>query len=185
MGKACYIKKIIDDYCVVDTETTGLSPDFDEIIEIGILKVRDGNAVDQYSQLIKPKRKIDSYITSLTGITNKMVKDQPSIDDVKQEIIAFLGSDVIVGHNTSFDMRFLNAGFNGAIGNDYMDTVQFARKLYPELDHHRLSDMVEYLGLSNNAHRAIADCISTHELYEVMKSTMAERDLQIRDLWSY
>ena len=67
MGKTNYTKRIINDYCVLDTETTGLSAYYDEIIEIGILRVRDNNIVDQYSQLIKPECEIDPFITSLTG----------------------------------------------------------------------------------------------------------------------
>ncbi len=180
-----YTKQIIDDYCVLDTETTGLSAYYDEIIEIGILRVRGNAIVDQYSQLIQPKYEIDDFITELTGITNEMVAGMPSIMDVKDVILSFIGSDIIVGHNTSFDMRFLNAGINHELSNHYMDTMQFARKLYPNLKHHRLSDMTEYLDLSNNEHRAVADCISTKELYDAEKALMAEKGLKIKDLWAH
>lgn len=183
MGTTNYTKKIIDNYCVLDTETTGLSAYYDEVIEIGILRVRGGSVVDQYSQLIRPKYPIDEFITELTGITNEMVAEMPSITEVKGAVLSFVGDDVIVGHNTSFDIRFLNAGFGEEIENEYMDTMQFARKVYPELGHHRLSDLAEYIGLSNNAHRAIADCITTHELYEAIKKTMVEKGLRIEDLW--
>ena len=152
MANKNYIKKIIDDYCVLDTETTGLSAYYDEIIEIGILRVRNNEIVDQYSQLIQPESPIDSFITSLTGITNEMVEGMPTINDVKNETLTFIGEDIIVGHNTSFDMRFLSEGFKQPINNYYMDTMQFARKVYPELKHHRLSDLTEYLGLHNNEH---------------------------------
>lgn len=64
-----------------------------------------------------------------------------------------------------------------------MDTMQFARKLYPDLPHHRLSDLSEYLNLTNNEHRAITDCVTTMELYEAMKTEMAQKGLGIRDLW--
>lgn len=141
-----YTKKIIDDYCVLDTETTGLSAYYDEVIEIGILRVRGNHIVEQYSQLIKPEYEIDSFITALTGITNEMVAGMPSISDVKEDVLAFLGDDVILGHNTSFDIRFLSAGFEQPIENPYMDTMQFARKVFPELKHHRLSDLTDYLG---------------------------------------
>ena len=184
MGAAHYTKRILDNYCVLDTETTGLSPYSDEVIEIGILKIRGGIIVDEYSQLIKPKNRIDTFITELTGITNRMVQDKPSIKAVEKDVLSFLGDDVIVGHNTSFDIRFLNAGFKKEICNDYMDTVQFARKVYPELEHHSLSDLTIYLGLSNNSHRSIADCIATHELYEVIKKTMNKKKLKIADLWA-
>lgn len=178
-----YVKRIVSDYCVLDTETTGLSAYYDEVIEIGILKVRSGDVIDRYEQLIRPKYEIDGFITSLTGITNEMVADKPPIEDVKGDALAFLGNDIIVGHNTSFDVRFLAAGFQENINNEYMDTMQFARKLYPDLSHHRLSDLSEYLNLTNNEHRAIADCVTTMELYEAMKTEIAQKGLGIRDLW--
>ncbi|PKK40391.1 DNA polymerase III alpha subunit [Clostridiaceae bacterium JG1575] len=107
----------------------------------------------------------------------------PSIDFVMNDVISFIGDDVIIGHNTSFDIRFLNAGFNTELGNQYMDTMQFARKLFPELKHHRLSDLTAYLGLSNNEHRAIADSIATKELYDSIKDTMKKRGVEIQGLW--
>lgn len=178
-----YVKKIVSDYCVLDTETTGLSAYYDEVIEIGILRVRNGEITDRYEQLVRPENEIDGFITSLTGITNEMVADKPSIENVKSDVLAFLGSDVIVGHNTSFDIRFLAAGFQKDISNEYMDTMQFARKLYPDLPHHRLSDLSEYLQLTNNEHRALVDCITTKELYEAMKTEIARKGLGIKDLW--
>lgn len=84
-----YVKKIVSDYCVLDTETTGLSAYYDEVIEIGILKVRSGDVTDRYEQLIRPKYEIDGFITSLTGITNEMVADKPPIEDVKGDVLAF------------------------------------------------------------------------------------------------
>ena len=180
-----YVKQIIDNYCVLDTETTGFSAYYDEVIEIGILRVRNNVIVDQYSQLIHPEYEIDEFITELTGITNEMVTGMPSIFDVKDDVLNFIGTDVIVGHNTSFDIRFLNFGFDMSIPSQYMDTMQFARKLYPELEHHRLIDSCKYLNLSNSAHRSIADCIATKELYDTIKATMADKNLGIGDLWKH
>lgn len=178
-----YTKQLIDDYCVLDTETTGLSAYYDEIIEIGILRVRNNEIVDRYDQLIKPNFDIYDFITALTGITNEMLESMPSIADVKTAVLSFIGEDIILGHSTSFDMRFLNEGFKEQLSNQYMDTMQFARKLYPELKHHRLSDLTDYLGLHNNEHRALADCIATKELYDAVKTRMAEKNLVIEDLW--
>lgn len=73
MKNTNYTKQIISDYCVLDTETTGLSSYYDEVIEIGILRIRDNKIVGRYSQLVQPKYEIDSFVTSLTGITNEMV----------------------------------------------------------------------------------------------------------------
>lgn len=178
-----YTKQLIDDYCVLDTETTGLSAYYDEIIEIGILRVRNNEIVDRYDQLIKPNFDIDGFITALTGITNDMLEGMPSIADVKTAVLSFIGDDIILGHNTSFDMRFLNEGFKTQLSNQYMDTMQFARKLYPELKHYSLSDLTDYLGLHNNEHRALADCIATKELYDAVKTRMVEKNLVIEDLW--
>lgn len=136
MKNTNYTKQIISDYCVLDTETTGLSSYYDEVIEIGILRIRDNKIVGRYSQLVQPKYEIDSFVTSLTGITNEMVANMPSILDVKEEVLSFIGDDIIIGHNTSFDIRFLNEGFKKILNNRYMDTIQFARKLYPELEHY-------------------------------------------------
>lgn len=183
MSSTNYTKAIVSDYCVVDTETTGLSAYYDEIIEIAVLRVRDDQVVDCYSQLIHPENEINDFIASFTGITNEMVKGMPSIMDVKDKVLSFIGEDIILGHNTSFDIRFLQEGFGEKLNNQYMDTVQFSRKIYPELKHHRLSDMTEYLKLSNNEHRALADCISTKELYDKIKQDMLEKGLEIDDLW--
>ncbi len=178
-----YTKKIIDDYCVLDTETTGLSVYYDEIIEIGILRVRDNQIVEEYAQLIEPENKINPFVSQLTGITNEMVAGMPKIQSVKKDVLRFIGNDTILGHNTSFDIRFLNAAFDDEIKNQYMDTMQFARKVYPELAHHRLSDLTQYLNLTNNSHRVISDCVSTKELYDAIKSTMYEKGLAMQDLW--
>lgn len=178
-----YVKKLSDDYCAIDTETTGLSAYYDEIIEIGMVKVRDGQIVAKYDQLIQPRYEIDPFITELTGITNEMLLDQPTIAEVKDDVLSFIGDDLIVGHNTSFDIRFLNHAFQDSVQNEYVDTMQFSRKLYPSLAHHRLSDMVEYLHLSVNTHRAEADCVATSELYEAIKKEMASQNLHIKDLW--
>lgn len=181
--KTNYTRKIIDNYCVLDTETTGFSAYYDEVIEIGILRVRNNQVVEQYQQLIKPTYPIDAFITQLTGITNEMVEGMPSILEVKNQVLSFICDDTLLGHNTSFDIRFLSAGFDQPIDNEYMDTMQFSRKLFPELSSHRLSDMTKYLGLSPNGHRSIADCIATKELYDTIKQVMSDKNLQIKDLW--
>ncbi len=178
-----YVRRIIDDYCVLDTETTGLSAYYDEIIEVGIIRVRNNVIVDQYSQLIHPENPIDGFITSLTGITNEMVSNMPRIEEVKADILSFIGEDIIIGHNTSFDMRFLEESFGEPLPNMYMDTMQFARKVYPELKHHRLSDLCDYLSLTTNSHRSLADCITTKELYDAIKAKMESDNLRIEDLW--
>lgn len=185
MSNPNYTKQIISDYVVLDTETTGLSAYYDEVIEIGLVKVRNDKIVDTYSQLIKPCQEINGFITMLTGITNEMLEGMPSIVDVKDTVLEFIGEDIIIGHNTSFDLNFIKCGFDEKLSNKYMDTMQFARKVFPEFKHHRLKDLTKILNISNSEHRALSDCISTKELYDIIKQNMIDKNLKIENLWAY
>nr|WP_318037294.1 exonuclease domain-containing protein [uncultured Faecalibacillus sp.] len=179
-----YVRKIIDNYCVLDLETTGLSPNYDSIIEIGIIKVKENKIVDMYNSLINPGFLINEYITSITGITNEMLKGKPKIIDLKKEVLNFIGNDVLVGHNISFDVSFLQKGFNEELKNEYIDTLQFCRKLFKELSHHRLTDMSNYLEISRNEHRSMSDCLCTKELYDCIKEKMKNDGLKIDDIFA-
>lgn len=179
-----YVRKIIDNYCVLDLETTGLSPNYDSIIEIGIIKVKENKIVDKYNSLINPEFLINEYITSITGITNEMLKGKPKIIDLKKEVLNFIGNDVLVGHNISFDVSFLQKGFNEELKNEYIDTLQFCRKLFKELSHHRLTDMSNYLEISRNEHRSMSDCLCTKELYDCIKEKMKNNGLEINDIFA-
>lgn len=174
-----YVKKLIDDYCVLDIETTGLSWQKDKIIEIGLLKVRNKQIIERYSQLINPQTTISSFITQLTGINNKMIENMPLLTTIQDEVLQFIGQDIIIGHNTSFDLNFIANHFQINLQNEYIDTVQFSKKVYPSLPHHRLTDMVEFLHLSNNEHRSLADCISTYELYEHLKEQIMKKHISL------
>lgn len=174
-----YTKKIIDDYCVLDIETTGLSWQNDQIIEIGIIKIRNSEIVAKYGQLLNPNQRISHFITQLTGIDNHMVMGMPTIDDIKDDVYDFIGDDIIVGHNTAFDLNFIANHFHQDLQNEYMDTLQFSRKVYHHMPHHRLTDMVEFLNLTNNEHRAIADCIATYELYEHLKEIIIQNHIKL------
>ena len=179
-----YVRKIIDNYCVLDLETTGLSPNYDSIIEIGIIKVKENKIVDKYNSLINPGFLINEYITSITGITNEMLKGKPKIIDLKKEVLNFIGNDVLVGHNISFDVSFLQKGFNEELKNEYINTLQFCRKLFKELSHHRLTDMSNYLEISRNEHRSMSDCLCTKELYDCIKEKMKNDGLEINDIFA-
>lgn len=174
-----YTKKIIEDYCVIDLETTGLSWADDKIIEVGILKIRNQQIRDKYSQLINPEREVSPFITKLTGITNDMLLGMPTLDEIRDDVFSFIGDDILLGHNTSFDLNFVANQFHIDIENEYMDTLQFCRKVYPHMKHHRLTDMVQYLNLSNNEHRSIADCIATYELYEKIKIEIEDKKISL------
>lgn len=168
-----------DEYVAVDLETTGTSPKWDRIIEIGAALVRSGEVVETYQQLVNPGFEIDPYVVELTGITNEMVADAPAIDDVLPDFVAFLGDSVMVGHNIAgFDANFLyDAGTrNGApVTNDFVDTMRLARKLHKDWEHHRLSDLCERFGISvEDAHRALTDALATSRALEHMRQEAGE-----------
>lgn len=111
MRRGTYCRTISENYCVLDLETTGLSPYENEIIEIAMLRVRGGSVQQIFQTLVHPEHRISRFITNLTGISNEMVETSPAIEDVIGDAFQFLGEDLIVGHNVSFDLRFLSAAW--------------------------------------------------------------------------
>jgi len=160
------------DYVVFDLETTGLSPEKDEIIEISGVKVRNGQICGEFSSLINPGRPIPYSATSINGITDDMVRDEPPLRQALQDFLAFTGNDILVGHNIhSFDMNFLHNGaareLHRNIGNDYIDTLHLAKSYLPGLHRHRLTDIAAYFRIeTKGAHRALNDCIMNQKCYE-------------------
>lgn len=172
-----------DNFCLVDVETTGLDPQYDEIIEIGAIRVRSGEMRDRFRMLVKPSEPISEFIEQLTGITNDMLAEALPLKSVLQVFRTFLGDDIIVGHNINFDINFLYDGCIALnlpeISNDFVDTMRIARFVIPELEHHRLKDLCKHYQVENlNAHRAIYDCEATFELLKQLRKTFAEKCLE-------
>lgn len=161
-------------YVVVDLETTGLSPEWDSIIEIGAIKVVDGEIIEVFQQLVNPGFLIDDFIQGLTGITNDMLRGMPKIQNVLPEFESFVHNSIVVGHNVNFDINFLyddySYYFDKPFSNGFIDTMRISRKIFPQLEHHRLSDVVDCLDIqAGEYHRALADCEYTYQCYESMK----------------
>lgn len=160
----------LDAQCVVfDIETTGFGPINDKIIEIGAVKVVNGKIVDKYSTFINPDVPIPFVIEQLTGINDEMVLDAPMIDVVLPEFLEFCKGSIMVAHNASFDMGFINkkAEFLG-IETDFtvLDTVALARILLPDLSKYKLNVVAKALGISlENHHRAVDDAGATAEIF--------------------
>lgn len=175
-------ESIIDfpkDYVVIDLETTGLMPDFDEIIEIAALKVQDGKVTDKFQQLVKPDNEIGSFIEKLTGITNEMLESAPKINEVLPLFDKFVDDSTVVGHNVNFDVNFLYDNYMNVLekpfSNNFIDTMRISRKIYPELSHHRLKDIVQHLSIKENGyHRALQDCEYTYKCYQSMENTVIQ-----------
>ncbi len=162
-------------YVVLDLETTGLSPEWDSIIEIGAIRVENDIIVETFDQLINPGFEISDFIQNLTGITNEMLSSQPSISEVLPDIESFVENSIIVGHNVNFDINFLYDNFeyymNKPFTNGFIDTMRISRKVLPDLPHHRLNDIVFELGIDGSEfHRALNDCDYTYKCYETMKA---------------
>ena len=165
-----YRPQIMQDYCVVDIETTGLSRVKNEIIEISALKVRSGVVVDEFSQLVKPSGRVGRFITGLTGITNDMLSDAPNIKDVLPKFLDFVGEDEILGHNVHFDIGFIRVNceryLDRDFSNSYVDTRQIARRV-ANAPNNRLSTLAKYYNIdATGHHRALCDCEITYKLYK-------------------
>lgn len=192
-----------DEYIAIDVETTDLSFEYGEIIEVSALLVKNGEICDEFSSLIQPsenvcydiddngneikeKHFVSEFITELTGITNEMLQTAPGPKDVIPPLADFIGDHVLVGHNTNFDINFLYDAYQQlglTLNNSYIDTMRIARKLFPEMPHHRLRDLVSKLEiLQDTEHRAEADAAATTGCFEAMKkivlSTRTIEDFQ-------
>ncbi len=169
-----------DSYVVIDTETTGLSPQNCRLIEVAAIRYEKGVETARFSELIQPGCTVNYYITKLTGITNEALEDARSEAEVLPEYLAFIGDSMIVGHNVTFDIGFLEAAadrcFGSHFSNDYVDTMLIGRKVLPRLPHHRLQDLAMYYSVSyEGAHRAVNDCAITHKCLQKMKEDVIRR----------
>ncbi len=171
-----------DEFIVFDIETTGLYPMKDRITEIGAVKIRQGQLVDKFSELINPEMPIPDNITKLTGITNAMVRDKETIKEVLPRFLEFAGNSPLIAHNASFDCGFIRAkaGELGLkVSNVSIDTLQLSRMLLPELKKHKLNLVCEYLGISlENHHRASDDAEATAAMMLKFIEIMRDKGIQ-------
>lgn len=163
----------------VDIETTGLNLNEDAIIEIGAVKFKGHRVEEEWSTLVNPHRPISSFITQLTGISNSMVRNAPSLRDVMGDLISFVGDAPVVGHNVSFDLSFLQQA--GALKqNIAIDTYELAAVLLPKATRYNLSALAQQLGILLPAtHRALDDARVTHRVYLSMLEKAHEVPLEL------
>lgn len=157
-------------FCVIDLETTGATPLSAAITEVGAVIYQGGQEVDRFQTLINPERLIPASIVMLTGISNSMVADAPKIADVLNELVAFIGTSVVVAHNARFDLGFINAALlnndHQHLTNEVVDTVALARRLVRnEVPNCKLRTLAFSLRLDHQpSHRAINDVLATGDL---------------------
>lgn len=174
-------------YTVVDLETTGLDPKWNDIIEFGALRVEDGVVIDHFSSLVNPGYEIDDFITELTGITNEMLSSAHDITDVLPEFLDFIGDSIIIGHNVNFDINFIYDTcieiLHRPFKNDFLDTMRLSRRLFPQERHHRLCDLVNRFNVDDTIeHRALADADQTNRCYLYIKQYIGDNGIDIKSL---
>ncbi len=166
---------------ILDLETTGLSASRHKITEIAAIKSINGKVVDRFESLVNPERHIPSFITRLTGISDGMVKDAPTIDEVLPEFKIFLGSDMIVAHNSTFDYGFLRHNFLAHsledLPNQHLCTAKLARRVL-KLPSVRLEALREFYNIpKDGAHRAMNDVLATKTVFDDILSRLAKHKL--------
>ena len=170
-----------DTVVILDFETTGLSPNMgDRAIEIGAVCIEDGEIKGRFQELMNPGRPIDSFIEDYTGITNEMLKDAPSCEEVMHKFADFISGYNLVAHNASFDQRFLDAEL-GRISRKYTGkfacSMLAARRIYQDAPDHKLGTLVKYANIPTDGvfHRALYDSEMTTKLWLAMLDDIGER----------
>ena len=166
---------------VLDFETTGLSPDYgDRAIEIGAVRIENGEVVERFQELMNPGRRIDSFIEGYTGITNGMLKDAPPCKEVMHKFADFINGYNLVAHNASFDKRFLDSELDKIsrhYSGQFVCSMLMARRIYQDAPNHKLGTLVEYTNIPIDGvfHRALYDSEMTTKLWLAMLDNISEQ----------
>lgn len=174
-----------DSFVVFDIETTGFSPEKNQIIEIGAVKVENGTITDKFTTFVNPDVPIPFEIEKLTGIDDTMVMSAPKIDVILPQFLAFCEGCSLVAHNASFDVSFIayQAKEQGLFFDPtVLDTVAMARHLLPNLNRFKLDTVAKALGISlENHHRAVDDAGATAEIFVKFVKMLRERKIENLD----
>lgn len=210
-NKGTSLLQFPSDYTVIDIETTGLSPNYDSIIEISCIKYRNNIEVDSFSSLVQPppfhiaqseQDKLDNanyhgliayvncFISSFTGITSEMLSGAPKFEDIADTLWNFLQNEILVGHNIHFDLNFLYDNLlahnqSYILDNDFVDTMRIARLALPDLEHHSLTDLDDYFDIQIQHHRAECDCQITNIVLQELAKVVTNNAIDLTPPKSY
>ena len=153
-------------FCVIDLETTGGNPETEKIIEVGMIKIENRKITEERSFLINPQKDIPDFVQKLTGIRKADVEHAPKIEEVIDEIVQFIGDTILVAHNTSFDVPFLNGVLKNlqrpTMDNKVICTNIMTKYLIPDIMSSNLQYMSQIFNITHSkAHRAIEDARAT------------------------
>ncbi|MDR1747653.1 MAG: 3'-5' exonuclease [Spirochaetaceae bacterium] len=159
-------------FTVFDTETTGLDPATERIVEIGALRFDRHGIISRFTVLINPQKPMPQEAAKINGITDELLRGKPAIAEVLPDFLSFIGKTPLVAHNAPFDISFLNAelsrcGFT-SIDNRLIDTLALSKKTFPQLGKYSLPFLASHFGIeSGNAHRAEDDARVCMELFSI------------------
>ena len=183
-----------DTYVVFDLETTGLSPlNGDSIIEIGAVKIKDGNIVDEYDELINPGIKLSKEIIDITGITDEMLTGKRNELEGVKSFISWVGDLTLVAHNARFDVSFIEAAYKkynlGDFNNKIIDTLGLSRYLDSSSRYHNLATLVKRYDIpwdEDKHHRANYDALGTALIFNKMLKKLELNDIKtMKELVNY
>ena len=169
------------EYVAFDLETTGLSSQKDEIIEIGAVRMQGGKELDRFQTFVNPRRRLEQKIVELTGITDAMLADAPSIETVLPEFLEFVGDRVLVAHNADFDTGFIREACRKqglSYGFTSVDTLILSQNLLPHLNKFKLDVVSNALSLPDfNHHRAGDDAVTCGLIFHKLTDKLRELEL--------
>lgn len=165
----------------MDFETTGLSPDYARIIEVGAIVIRGTEIVDKLSQLMYPGCSIPYFITDITGVTNQIFKGKPTSERLMPTLKNFIGNRTVLAHNASFDQKFLALAMENigkSINNKFLCTLKLARRLILDAPDYKLTTFTLHLKIKipkdHKAHRALNDVMATFGVWLYMKKYVSD-----------
>ena len=174
-----------EEYIVYDTETTGLNSGVDQMIEIGAVKVKNNEIIERFDELIACESPLPKIITELTCITDEMLKDKDTEENVTKRFLEFCGDRPLVAHNAGFDISFIESACKKynlkEFNNTVIDTMGLARNMYPNWRNHKLSTLVKNLGVEwdeDKHHRADYDCEGTSKCFYKMLYELKNQNIK-------
>ncbi|MBP3362092.1 MAG: PolC-type DNA polymerase III [Clostridia bacterium] len=168
-------------FVVFDLETTGLNKNSDGITEIGAVKIKNGEVIDNFSTFVNPQRPIPEKITHLTGISDEMVQNAPTTKEILPEFLEFCSGCVLVAQNAGFDTGFIKTAckkYGAEYNYSCLDTLILARCLNPELPNHKLDTLSKHYNvILKNHHRAVDDAAATADVFIKMLEELKEKGI--------
>lgn len=167
-------------YIMIDTETTGLDPSKDKIVEISMIRVGDGQITDSLHYYINPGMPMPKAAQKVNGITDDFLRDALSLEDVREDIDDFIrGDDIIGGYNVTFDLRFLYRALEHPLENYVFDVMELAEDLL-DINSYSLASVSRALGLGKQDHSASGDCILTIKVYKLLTRILEQDGGKVR-----